>query len=63
LTPCAGSTRERWISRARASSWASRSLDAHGLPTRFVSLGNFGHGYPADMEERMREPMEWVSGG
>jgi predicted esterase len=33
-----------------------------GLPTRFVSLGNVGHGYPADMEERMREPMAWVAG-
>jgi hypothetical protein len=33
------------------------------MPTRFVSLGKFGHGYPADMQERMREPMTWVAGG
>jgi len=38
-------------------------LAAQGLPTRFVSLGHFGHGYPSDMEARMREPMEWVAGG
>ena len=24
----------------------ARNLAAQGLPTRFVSLGNFGHGYP-----------------
>jgi predicted esterase len=41
----------------------ARRLAAQGLPTRFVSLGHFGHGYPADMEARMHEPMEWVSGG
>jgi predicted esterase len=41
----------------------ARSLDAQGMPTRFVSLGKFGHGYPADMQERMREPMQWVAGG
>jgi predicted esterase len=41
----------------------ARALDAHGMPTRFVSLGHFGHGYPADMEERMRGPMTWVAGG
>lgn len=41
----------------------ARRLAARGLPTRFVSLGHFGHGYPTDMETRMREPMEWVAGG
>jgi alpha-beta hydrolase superfamily lysophospholipase len=41
----------------------ARRLELEGLPTRFVSLGHFGHGYPADMEERMREPMAWVAGG
>jgi predicted esterase len=41
----------------------ARVLESQGVPTRFVSLGHYGHGYPADMEERMREPMEWVSGG
>jgi predicted esterase len=41
----------------------ARALAAQGMPTRFVSLGNFGHGYPADMQERMREPMTWVAGG
>jgi hypothetical protein len=40
----------------------ARALDAQGVATRFVSLGRFGHGYPADMEERMREPMQWVAG-
>ena len=41
----------------------ARSLAAQGVLTRFVSLGKFGHGYPPDMEERMREPMAWVAGG
>jgi predicted esterase len=41
----------------------ARSLAAHGVATRFVSLGHFGHGYPPDMEQRMREPMVWVAGG
>lgn len=41
----------------------AQQLAAHGVPTRFVSLGHFGHGYPADMEQRMREPMQWVAGG
>jgi predicted esterase len=41
----------------------ARILDQSGVSTRFVSLGAFGHGYPADMEERMREPMAWVAGG
>ncbi|HTB78875.1 MAG TPA: hypothetical protein VK762_36780, partial [Polyangiaceae bacterium] len=40
----------------------ARLLGLAGLPTRFVSLGHFGHGYPADKEERMREPMAWVAG-
>jgi alpha-beta hydrolase superfamily lysophospholipase len=41
----------------------ARRMAAQGLATRFVSLGKFGHGYPADMEDRMREPMTWVAGG
>jgi predicted esterase len=41
----------------------ARALAQQGVPTRFVSLGKFGHGYPADMEEKMREPMQWVAGG
>lgn len=41
----------------------ARKMAAQGLPTRFVSLGHFGHGFPADMEQRMKEPMEWVAGG
>jgi len=41
----------------------ARVLAQQGMPTRFVSLGKFGHGYPADMEARMREPMTWVAGG
>ncbi len=41
----------------------ARALSAAGLPTRFVSLGRYGHGYPPDMQERMREPMQWVAGG
>jgi predicted esterase len=41
----------------------ARLLASQGVATRFVSLGRFGHGYPPDMEERMREPMQWVAGG
>jgi hypothetical protein len=41
----------------------ARLLAAQGVATRFVSLGRFGHGYPADMEQRMREPMQWVGAG
>jgi predicted esterase len=41
----------------------ARLLAARGMPTRFVSLGRYGHGYPPDMEQRMREPMQWVAGG
>jgi predicted esterase len=40
----------------------ARAMNRAGLPTRFVSLGKFGHGYPPDMRERMREPMAWVAG-
>jgi predicted esterase len=40
----------------------ARVMNQAGLATRFVSLGNFGHGYPSDMRERMREPMAWVAG-
>lgn len=40
----------------------ARLLSAQGVATRFVSLGRFGHGYPPDMEQRMREPMAWVAG-
>jgi len=38
----------------------TRALNHVGLSTRFVSLGHYGHGYPADMADIMREPMEWV---
>ena len=38
----------------------ARTLASQGVQTRFVSLGKYGHGYPPDMEERMREPMTWV---
>jgi predicted esterase len=41
---------------------SARAMNRAGLTTRFVSLGAYGHGYPADMEERMREPMQWVDG-
>jgi len=40
----------------------ARTLAAQGVLTRFVSLGKYGHGYPPDMEEKMREPMRWVGG-
>jgi predicted esterase len=40
----------------------AQTLESLGVPTRFVSLGHYGHGYPPDMEQRMREPMQWVSG-
>jgi predicted esterase len=39
----------------------ARVLSASGVATRFVSLGHYGHGYPPDMEQRMRQPMVWVS--
>jgi predicted esterase len=39
----------------------ARALTASGVMARFVSLGRYGHGYPADMAERMREPMLWVA--
>jgi predicted esterase len=39
----------------------ARTLASQGVSTRFVSLGKYGHGYPPDMEERMREPMTWVA--
>jgi predicted esterase len=42
---------------------SAAALERCGVPTRFVSLGRFGHGYPADMKERMKGPMEWVAGG
>jgi predicted esterase len=42
---------------------SANELAAHGVETRFVSLGRVGHGYPADMQERMREPMQWVAAG
>jgi len=40
----------------------ARALNRAGVATRFVSLGRFGHGYPPDMAERMRDPMRWVGG-
>jgi predicted esterase len=41
----------------------ARKLASQGVLTRFVSLGKYGHGYPPDMEEKMREPMAWVADG
>jgi len=40
----------------------ARTLNRLGLPTRFVSLGHFGHGYPPDMADLMRAQMAWVAG-
>jgi predicted esterase len=40
----------------------AQTLESLGVSTRFVSLGHYGHGYPPDMEQTMREPMQWVSG-
>jgi predicted esterase len=40
---------------------AASGRDGGRLEVRFVSLGKFGHGYPPDMQDRMREPMAWVS--
>jgi predicted esterase len=37
-------------------------LASQGIPTRFVDLGQFGHGYPPDIADRMREAMQWVAG-
>lgn len=44
---------------------AARRLGAAGIPARFVGLGPMGHGVPADLGERMAEPLRWVvaSGG
>jgi predicted esterase len=39
----------------------ARRLSRAGLPARFVSLGQFGHGFPPDIEDRMREPLAWVA--
>jgi pimeloyl-ACP methyl ester carboxylesterase len=37
-------------------------LDAQGIPTRFISLGDVGHAYPDDIDERMAEAIAWVRG-
>jgi predicted esterase len=41
----------------------AKTLAAQGLPTLFVSLGAYGHGYPPDIAERMHDAMQWVGGG
>ncbi len=41
----------------------AKALAAQGLPTLFVSLGPYGHGYPPDIADRMHDAMEWVGGG
>ena len=41
----------------------AKTLAAQGLPTLFVSLGQYGHGYPPDIAERMHDAMQWVGGG
>jgi predicted esterase len=41
----------------------AKTLAAQGLPTLFVSLGQYGHGYPPDIADRMRDAMQWVGGG
>jgi predicted esterase len=40
----------------------AKSLAAKGLPTIFVSLGQYGHGYPPDIADRMHDAMQWVGG-
>lgn len=40
---------------------ATARLVAGGVAARFVDLGLMGHGLPADLAERLAEPMEWVS--
>jgi hypothetical protein len=41
----------------------AKTLAGQGLPTLFVSLGQYGHGYPPDIAERMHDAMQWVGGG
>jgi predicted esterase len=41
----------------------AKSLASQGLPTLFVSLGQYGHGYPPDIADRMHDAMQWVGGG
>lgn len=46
---------------ARASMQAlAGSIDAQGLPTRFMSLGDVGHQFPGDMDVRMCVAIAWV---
>ena len=40
----------------------ARTVDAAGLPSRFVSLGPGGHAFPDDMGDRMRDAIAWVRG-
>lgn len=39
------------------------TLDAGGVPTRFVTLGKVGHHFAVDMEARMTDAIAWVRGG
>jgi predicted esterase len=39
---------------------AAYALDAQGIPTLFVSLGDVGHAYPPDFSARMADAMAWV---
>ncbi len=36
-------------------------LEAEGLPARYVSLGPGGHELPADLDDRMTEPLAWLA--
>ena len=45
---------------ARTMRALAGSLDAAGLPARFVSLGPGGHELPGDLAERLRELVAWV---
>jgi predicted esterase len=40
----------------------AKTLATQGLPTLFVSLGQYGHGYPPDIADRMHDAMQWVGG-
>ena len=39
---------------------ATATLLRHGLQARFVSTGRIWHQLPADLSERMKEPLAWV---
>jgi predicted esterase len=41
---------------------AAKTLDAAGIPAKFVSLGKIGHWLPDDVEVILRDAIAWVEG-